>query len=97
MIAEGNKTGGFAAAVEDSNLGMRAASAGDLAQAVQDTYCFYWAQDTPAVDRTRHLPDLHTHRSPGVEVAIVSQIAECNIPDRGWMLFLDRQAAVQGR
>lgn len=39
MIAEG-KTEGFATAVEDSNLEMRAASAADLAQAVQDTYCF---------------------------------------------------------
>lgn len=37
------------------------------------------------------------HRSPGVEVEIVPQIAERNIPDRGWMLFSDRQAAVQGR
>lgn len=38
-MAEG-KTGGFAAAVEDSNFGMRVASAGELAQPAQDTYCF---------------------------------------------------------
>lgn len=39
-IAEG-RTEGFAAAVEDSNLGMTAVTVGDLVQAVPDKYCFW--------------------------------------------------------
>lgn len=38
--AEG-RTEGFAAAVEDSNLGMTAVTVGDLVQAVPDKYCFW--------------------------------------------------------